>query len=71
MYGGLADARPRLSRWYAAYVGHDEAERAYALGDGETVVVWQAGDLAGAAHPGCDRPISIRIEGWQAELGGE
>ena len=68
VYGHLADERACLHRWFAAHLVHDEAERAYALGDGETVVIWQAGDLAGPGHPGCDRPITIEREGWQAGL---
>ena len=69
VHGHLADARSCLRRWFAEYVLHDEAERAYALGDGEAVVIWQAGGLAGPGLPGCDRPITVRIEGWQAVLG--
>ena len=69
VYGHLADARSSLHRWFAAYVDHDADEHDYALGNGETVVVWQAGELAGPPHPGCESPIRIAIAGWSAELG--
>ncbi len=69
VHGHLADARPCLHRWFAAHLEHDEAERPYALGPGEAVVVWQADILAGPPHPGCEAPIRVKLEGWQAELG--
>ncbi len=68
VHGHLADARPGLSRWFAETLVHDAEERDYALGDRETVVVWQGGQPLLPPVGGCDRAIVVRVEGWQAEL---
>ncbi len=71
VHGHLADERAWLRRWFAANLEHDDTESHYALGDRESVVVWQGGGLDLRPLAGCDRAIDVKIEGWSAELRDE